>query len=221
MSELSFIIVAGGTGKRMKYKIPKQFIEIKDKPILLHTLEKVSLYLKPSQIIVVLPESFINYWTKIIKEKVVKIKHEIVEGGKERYYSVKKGLEKIKKTEIVAIHDGVRPLVTKSFLIKLYKEAIKKGSAVPYYEVYDTLIKISNKEIEYKNRNNYLCIQTPQFYKYEILKEAYNLPYDSLITDDSQLVTKAGFKINLVKGTKYNIKITTREDLKIVNLMLK
>ncbi|MCX7955439.1 MAG: 2-C-methyl-D-erythritol 4-phosphate cytidylyltransferase [Bacteroidales bacterium] len=219
MNNLSFIIVAGGLGRRMKHKIPKQFIEINNKPILLYTLEKVFSYLKPKQIVVVIPENYLEYWSNIIKKNNIKIKHDIVKGGKERYYSVKNGLKKIRKTEIVAIHDGVRPLLTKSFLKKLYLAAIKNGNAIPYCEIYDTLVKV-NKNTSYENRNEFICIQTPQFFRYDIIKKAYELPYEQNITDDSYLVYKLGYKLHFVKGLKYNLKITTQEDLRIIKSLL-
>lgn len=215
------IMVAGGSGKRMGREIPKQFIEIAGKPILMHTLQRFYDTDASIVLIVILPESQHQKWNELIEKFNFTIKHLVTKGGAERFYSVLNGLKKIKPNSIVAIHDGVRPLVSKETIKICFETATEKGSAIPVIPVTESLRKVKNKESMAVNRNNYFTVQTPQIFRSEIILESYKQEYDCNFTDDASVVEKANFKINLVDGNAENIKITRPIDLKIAELLLK
>jgi 2-C-methyl-D-erythritol 4-phosphate cytidylyltransferase len=215
------LIVAGGTGKRMGGEIPKQFMEVAGKPILMHTLQRFYDYDTSIKLIVILPKSQHEYWNKLIKQFDFTIKHRVIKGGIERFFSVLNGLEEIKPNAIVAIHDGVRPLVSIETIKTCFDTATKNGTAIPVIPVTESLRKVKNKESKAVNRNNYFTVQTPQVFRSEIILEAYKQEYDCNFTDDASVVEKTNFKIHLVDGNVENIKITRPMDLKIAELLLK
>ena len=223
MDYLSVIIVAGGFGKRMAKSIPKQFLLLQDRPILMHTLSRFykafnNVHLR---IIVVINKEYEDYWFDLVKEYKFNVPHLIAYGGKERFYSVKNGLEKCFDKGLVAVHDSVRPFVNKTFLLKLYKEAKLKGNAVPYILPYSSV----RLESEGKNwaieRNKVRMIQTPQFFQVLLLKLAYNQEYKILFTDDASVYESIGQRINLVLGLEKNIKITTPLDMLIAQELVR
>jgi len=211
----SVIIVAGGSGKRMGADIPKQFLEIKGKPILLHTIEAFYNYSKAIKIVVVLPENQIDYWQKISSNLDTEIDYEIVAGGKERFFSVQNGLKVVSDTQLVAVHDGVRPFVSQKIIENGFKIAHEFGNAVASIKVKDSYRIIDNQENKYIDRNKLRIIQTPQIFRYDILQRAYEQKFSNLFTDDASVVEKLGHKINLFEGEEKNIKITTKEDLRL------
>jgi len=214
MNDLTFIILGGGIGKRFGGDIPKQFLLLKNKPIIFHSIIRAKKFLNPKQIIVVLAKDWIDYWNKITEKYELRIELDVVIGGEERFFSVKNALKFVKNTKIVAVHDGVRPNISFELLNKLFKNALKKGNAIPYVKVNDTIFNI--KDNEYKERKNFICLQTPQFFETLTLIKAYDTEYNKSFTDDSSVVKKFGVKLNFVKGDKKNIKITDKEDLKIL-----
>lgn len=209
------IIVAGGSGKRMGSDKPKQFVEINKKPILMHTIEAFYSFDRQINIIVVLPFPQIDFWKGLIKEHKFKVPHKIIQGGEERFYSVKNGLDLIKEEGIIAVHDGVRPLVSKQTIKNCYDIAIEKGNAIPAIDINDSVRKIGSQGNEIMNRNNLKLIQTPQIFKSESIKKAYLQDYQEIFTDDASVVENNGEKINLVDGNIENIKITMPIDLVI------
>lgn len=212
------IIVAGGSGLRMASEIPKQFLVLKDKPVLMHTINAFYSYNNDIDITLVLPELQINYWKSLVDEYSFNIKHNIVTGGETRFHSVKNGLKSINESEgIVGIHDGVRPLVSKETIQNTFLIAQQKGNAVPFIDIFESLRYVDESINKPVNRNNYKSIQTPQVFNLSSLKQAYNLEYNVLFTDDASVFEKAGHTINLVKGNCENIKITEPYDLKIAN----
>ena len=206
------IILAAGRGERAGIKLPKQFYIINKKPILIHTIEKF-LSIKNIIIILVLAKDKVSYWKKITKNYLFKNEIIIVKGGKTRFKSVNNALQIIKEEGIVAIHDGVRPFVTPKLIEKLFNQAIKKGNAVPYCKLKDSIRKISNNNNLSIKRNNYVLIQTPQVFNIKEIKEAYNKKEKLTYTDDASVYESQKNPINLVEGEDWNLKITSKNDI--------
>ncbi len=215
------IIVAGGIGKRMSSEIPKQFLLLNGLPILMHTISQFYNYDKNISLIIVLPKEQINYWNNLCKEYNFNIKHIVIAGGKTRYFSVKNGLAIVKEEGIIAIHDGVRPLVSYETIDSCFKIAEEKGNAVPFIKVTESLRNISNKTNIAVNREEFVLIQTPQVFCSSIILNAYKKESGAEFTDDASLVEFMGEKINLVKGNEENIKITSQSDILIAEVLSK
>jgi 2-C-methyl-D-erythritol 4-phosphate cytidylyltransferase len=215
------IIVAGGTGSRMHAHVPKQFLNINGKPILFYTIKCFDNYLKGIPIILVLPEPYIDYWKSITRKNSFNISHQITKGGDTRILSVKNGLKLINEPGLIAIHDGVRPLVSKETLHTVFLEAEKVGNAIPAIPVTESMRKVDIKNSEPVNRDNYRLIQTPQCFHSDLIKKAYEQEFKEEFTDDASVVEALGIKINLVTGNPENIKITRPADLKFVEALLK
>lgn len=215
----SIIITAGGIGKRMGSEIPKQFIEICGKPILLNTLELFYHFDSSMELFITLPEDWKSYWSEILEKNNCTIPHQVISGGEERYHSIQNALQ-FCSGKYIAVHDGVRPLVSNETL-KRCLEALQNFSAVvPVLSVKESLRKIENSVSIAVNRSDFRLIQTPQFFHASILKNAYLQSFHSGITDDASLVEELGEKIHLVEGNEENIKITTPFDLKIAELFI-
>ncbi len=217
------IIVAGGKGERMGAKTPKQFLELNGKPILIHTLEKFRETDPTIEIILALPENQIDFWEGLFHEyKVSKPKHQIVKGGSTRFHSVQNALKLVKEESLVAIHDGVRPLVSTETIERCFAGAAEKGNAIPVVEVVDSLRHYSKQEKtnEAVSRSCYRIVQTPQCFQSALILKAYEQDFDKLFTDDATVVEKLGETINLVEGNRSNIKITTVEDLVIAEAFI-
>lgn len=214
------VIVAGGSGKRMKSELPKQFIELNGKPILMHTIEAFSF--DDIQIILVLPSDQIDFWQDLVKQHNFDISHKVIEGGKERFHSVKNGLNAIKDSSgLVAIHDGVRPLVKEEIISNAYRVAQEQGNAIVSIGLKDSIRSISGARNKQEDRANFRLIQTPQTFQVQLIKEAFEQGFDPLFTDDASVLEKAGHQINLIDGDYQNIKITTPEDLIVAESFLK
>ena len=215
------IIVAGGKGERMGSEVPKQFIEVKGKPILMHTINKFLETYNDIKIILVLPKNQFDYWEGLCVKYQFNTKEIILtEGGKSRFHSVKNGLKHISQNSILAIHDGVRPLVS-STTIKTCFEAVKEHQAViPVIDVVDSLRYVSKEGNKSVKRSCYKAVQTPQCFSSEIILKAYNAEFDNSFTDDASVVEALGESIVLVEGNTENIKITTPQDLKLAELLL-
>ena len=216
------IIVAGGVGTRMGSHVPKQFLELDRVPILMQTMNRFYAIDSTLDMVVVLPESYIAHWELLKKQYEFTIPHRIAVGGKQRYFSVKNGLQLIDNDGFVAIHDAVRPVLALGFLQSLFDEAQRFGNAIPYIEVKDTLRKIvKGGQSKWVNREKYKQIQTPQIFETKALKEAYNQPYKSSFTDDASLYDALGWPLHLVYGNAYNVKITTPDDLLVAEVYWK
>lgn len=214
------IIVAGGSGKRMKQKQPKQFMLLHGKPVLHHTLMRFHQYDSTMQLIVVLPEQSIKTWSNLCRKHSINIPHQVVKGGKERFHSVKNGLRSVNNADLVAVHDGVRPLVSVATITETFHKASETGTAIPAVPSSESIRKLTEAGSKAVDRNLYRMIQTPQVFRAEILKRAYAQEYQTFFTDDASLVEHAGYTIQLVEGNAANIKITTRQDLYIANALL-
>ena len=218
------IIVAGGKGERMGSETPKQFLELKGKPILMHTLEKFKTAFPAIEIILALPENQIDFWEELCyKHGFTNVPHYIVKGGQTRFHSVKNALELVKRESIVAVHDGVRPLVTTKTITNCFNEAAQKGNAIPVMDIEESLRYFSKQDgtNHAVPRSCYKIVQTPQCFQSELILKAYKQSYDVNFTDDASVIEKLGETINLVKGNKENIKITTTEDLLIAEVLLR
>ena len=210
----SVIITAGGIGKRMGSDLPKQFLEINGKPILLHTLEKFYHFDPSIQLILTLPSEWKSYWKELMIEHQCKIPHLIVEGGKERYNSIKNALE-FSQGHFIAVHDGVRPLVSNDTIKRCFDAVKQFGQVVPVIPLKESLRKLIEERTQAVSRSEYVHVQTPQCFSKESLLAAYNLPFHDNITDDATLLEEAGFRIHCVEGNEENIKITSQMDMKI------
>ncbi len=219
------IIVAAGSGKRFGSSTPKQFLEINGKPLLLHTLEKFETSAAIDEYIVVLPsDEFINYFRKISENiKFPKLKSTIT-GGKTRAESVWNGLQEIdvSSCKIVAVHDGVRPFVTGEEIANTINKAKETGAACLVAPVTDTIKRVENgKIVETIDRNILKRALTPQAFRFEIIKRAFeNADLSETATDECFLVESAGYEISFVEGSSNNIKITHAEDLRLAEFLL-
>ncbi len=215
------IVVAGGTGKRMRTEKPKQFVELCGKPILMHSISAFLDYDQVVRIILVLPAMFIEQWENMCRQYDFSVEHEIIEGGNERFFSVKNGLDKINKECLIAIHDGVRPLVSRKTISDSFKIAEKSGSAIPVVPVNESLRYLKNASGITVNRNDYRLVQTPQVFRSSLIKAAYDQAFSEKFTDDASVFEAAGGEIYLVEGNFENIKITRPIDLVIAEALLK
>lgn len=214
----SVIITAGGIGKRMGAKVPKQFLKIGEFPILYLTLKRFYDYDSTAQLIITLPEDWIPFWEELIKAYPA-IPHTIISGGVERYDSIKNALKEC-MGRLVAVHDGVRPFVSSTTLENTFKLAQEKGSAIPVLPLKESLRVINGERSAAVKRADYVAVQTPQVFSKEILSKAYELPFTTDITDDASLVEKSGEKIHLTNGNEENIKITSPLDLKLAEFLM-
>jgi 2-C-methyl-D-erythritol 4-phosphate cytidylyltransferase len=216
----SVIIAGGGSGNRMGSTIPKQFLLLQGKPVLMHTIQHFFDYDHKIEVIVILPSSQIIYWKMLCEEHNFTLPHVVAEGGATRFYSVKKGLDILKTNGLTAVHDAVRPLVSIEIIAECYKTATEHNSAVPVIELVDSLRFISNNENSGCKRKSYCAVQTPQVFKTLLLKKGYEQPYSDLFTDDASVMEALGEKIALVKGDMENIKITTHVDLLVAEAIM-
>ena len=217
--QLYVIIVAGGSGTRMKSEMPKQFIELAGKPILMHTIEQFKAFDNSIEIITVLPGNQLQNWNYLQEKYSFTVPQTVVKGGRTRYHSVKNGLDFVSDTGLVAIHDGVRPLVSLETIVRCFETAEKLGNAVPVVEITESLRMIIDEGNSYIDRQKIRTVQTPQVFNAAIIKKAYNQTYKEAFTDDATLVETMGEKINLVEGSRENIKITTPLDILIANAL--
>lgn len=216
------IIVAGGSGTRMNSEVPKQFIPLSGHPILMHTVKNFFFYDSKITIILVLPPSQISAWNHLCHDHHFNLPLEIVHGGNTRFQSVKNGLAHIQEERgLVAIHDGVRPLIRKNIIQNAFKSAETYGSGIVAVNSKDSLRILKGTESEAVDRSLYKCIQTPQCFDLTLLKKAFEAEELSTFTDDATVFEHAGHKISLVEGGYENIKITTPEDLIIAEALLK
>jgi 2-C-methyl-D-erythritol 4-phosphate cytidylyltransferase len=207
------IIVAGGTGKRMGEKTPKQFLILRGKPILLYSLEIFKQFDPEIRIILVLPEIYIDNWKELCKEYKCDIKHEIVIGGDARFFSVKNALQQIEAKGLVAIHDGVRPLVALQTIKNTFETAQSFGTGVPFVEINESVRELTENGNKIIDRKKLRLIQTPQVFHSKEIKKAYELSYQSSFTDDASVYEMNGEPIYLAEGNWENIKITRPVDL--------
>ena len=213
------IIVAGGKGLRMGGDIPKQFLPVCGKPVLMRTLEAFHVYDASIHLILVLPVSQQAYWKQLCEEYQFNLAHEIADGGETRFHSVKNGLALIKENGLVGVHDGVRPFVSQEVIARCYDEALSSKAVIPVIGVVETVRHLTEEGSETVPRDQYKLVQTPQVFDVALLHRAYEQAYTELFTDDASVVEALGEKVYLVEGNRENIKLTTPFDLKLAELL--
>lgn len=218
------IIVAGGKGVRMGGEVPKQFLPVNGKPVLMRTLETFRRFDAEMQLVVVLPQDQITLWQELCRQQGCDIRHQVVAGGETRFHSVKNGLAIIpaENDAVVGVHDGVRPFVSQEVLKRCYDLAEEKKAVIPVIPVIETIRKINDAEVsETVPRSEYRLVQTPQVFNVALLKQAFQQPYTDAFTDDASVVEAMGTPVVLAEGNRENIKITTPFDLKIAEVLAK
>lgn len=214
------VIVAGGSGLRMKSDLPKQFIDLNGLPVLMRTINCFYEFDSNIEIRIVLPAEQIPFWERLCDNYEYKIKHRVFEGGKTRFHSVKNGLKGLGKNELVAVHDGVRPFVSAQTIKDCYDSAEVTGSAIPVISVQETIRVQNKKDSKTVDRDKYKLVQTPQVFLSDIILMSYNQEYSEAFTDDASVVEAAGYPITLVDGNRENIKITNPVDMLIAQALL-
>lgn len=214
------LIVAGGKGTRIKSKLPKQFLELNGTPILMHTLEAFYRYSPTITVVLVLPEDDFATWNDLCKKYNFTKPIILQKGGETRFQSVKNGLEKINGPGLVAIHDGVRPLVSEDIIGASFRLAAVHQSAVAAVRLKESIRMTDQDNTKAMDRSRFRLIQTPQTFSIDLIKQAYLLKEDPTMTDDASVVEKLGHTISLFEGSYENIKITTAEDLIVAKALL-
>ncbi|MBP3669626.1 MAG: 2-C-methyl-D-erythritol 4-phosphate cytidylyltransferase [Bacteroides sp.] len=213
------IIVAGGKGLRMGGDIPKQFVPIGGKPVLMRTLEAFYTYDPAMQLILVLPVSQQAYWKELCETYSFTLPHIVADGGETRFHSVKNGLAKVEGDGWVGVHDGVRPFVSTEVIARCYEQVREKQAVIPVVDVVETLRRLTGAGSETVPRSAYKLVQTPQVFDVNLLRRAYQQPYTDAFTDDASLVEALGEQVYLVEGNRENIKLTTPSDLKMAEFL--
>lgn len=223
MSDLKYyaIIVGGGSGSRMRSDIPKQFMLLAGKPVLMHTMEAFHSSGLHPELILVLPADFHTYWADLCREHRFDLPHQVVAGGEQRFHSVNNGLSLVVNEGVVAVHDAVRPCVTRDLIAGAFRQATEQGSAVAAIKSRDSVRqKTAAGSINLKREDIFL-VQTPQVFRSGILKRAYEQPFSESFTDDASVVEQSGAGVEMIEGDVRNIKITYPDDIFIAEMYLK
>ena len=208
------IIVAGGKGLRMGGELPKQFIPVEGRPVLMRTIDTFHACDNTIQIILVLPRDHQPYWQELCRDYQFAVPHRIADGGATRFHSVQNGLALVEAPEaLVAVHDGVRPFVSPEVISRCYHDAEQYGAVVPVIPVVETVRHLLPEGSETVNRDDYRLVQTPQTFRASLLRRAYEQLYCDAFTDDASVVEALGHAVHLVEGNRENIKLTTPFDL--------
>ena len=215
------LIVAGGKGTRIKSDLPKQFIELNGTPILLHTLHAFYKYAPDLSIVLVLPEDDFGTWHSIASKYHFTKPVILQKGGETRFQSVRNGLEKISGDGLVAIHDGVRPLISADIIGASFRLAAEHKTAVAAVRLKESIRMTDMDNTKAMDRSRFRLIQTPQTFDLALIRNAYEMKEDPSLTDDASVAERAGHTISLFEGSYENIKITTGEDLTIAEALLK
>ncbi len=220
MAKKFAIIVAGGSGSRMNKLVPKQFLEIKGKPVLMYTFEAFVAFDPEIEFILVLPQNQTNYWKELCKKHHFSQRYKLAYGGETRFQSVKNGLRLIDSDGIVFIHDGVRPMVAKNTIQNCFDTTLSQGNALPVVPPAESIRYSFGNENKAVDRNRFFLVQTPQTFRVNQIKEAYEKAAHENFTDDASVLESNGVHINLVEGNRENIKITWPQDLIVAESFL-
>ena len=210
------LIVAGGKGIRMNSDIPKQFLLLKGTPVLMRTIEKFSHL---DEIVLVLPKTQIEYWNTICEKYNFSLPHTYVKGGETRFHSVKNGLDRVDNNSLIAIHDGVRPLISTKLIDNLINETKNGIGIIPVVPVKNSIRKVDAEISTHVDRTDLYNVQTPQCFLSDDIKNAYTQEYSKKFTDDASVFESNGGNIRTIIGEEKNLKITTKEDLKIASIL--
>lgn len=214
------LIVAGGKGTRIKSAVPKQFLLLNGTPVLVHTLQAFNRYSPDINIILILPEEDFGTWKVLAAKHGFEKKLTIQKGGDTRFQSVRNGLDKIEGGGLVAIHDGVRPLVSPDIIGASFRLAAVHRSAVAAVRLKESIRMTDQDTTKAADRSKFRLIQTPQTFDVNLIKDAYKMKEDPSLTDDASVAERAGYKISLFEGSYENIKITTQDDLIVAEALL-
>lgn len=215
------IVVAGGKGLRMGGEIPKQFLPIQGKPVLMRTLEAFYTYDNQIELIVVLPVAQQDYWKQLCAQYDFVLPHRIADGGETRFHSVRNGLRLVGEEGLVGVHDGVRPFVSQEVIAACYETAAVKKAVIPVVDMVETIRHLlADGQSETVSRDRYKLVQTPQVFTCDVLKRAYTQTYIPAFTDDASVVEALGISVCMVKGNRENIKLTTPFDLKVAEVLI-
>ena len=221
-SKHTILIVAGGRGTRMGGPQPKQFLELAGRPVLMHTLEAFDRWDASARLIVVLPEDQIDTWKRLCEAHVFGRIHRVVAGGETRFHSVRHGLDAVASDGLIAVHDGVRPLVAPSVIAACFAAAADGGAAVPVVPVVESVREVdADGGSRPVDRTRLRVVQTPQVFRADVLRAAYCLPYDPRFTDDASVVEASGVAVRLIPGNRENIKLTTPMDLLLAEQLMR
>jgi len=207
------VIVAGGQGVRMGADRPKQFLEIGGKPILRHTIERFQAFDPKEDIILVLPAAQKDWWRDYCRQSGFLERYTLTSGGITRFHSVQNALRYVQEEGIVAVHDGVRPLVSRSLLERMFAAAEEYKAVIPALPVVESMRRVDGESSEPVSRDGMVLVQTPQLFDARLLKEAYRQPFSPAFTDDASVVEAAGTAVHIIAGDRTNLKITTPDDL--------
>jgi len=216
------LIVAGGKGLRMGGDLPKQFIPLAGRPILMRTLERFYQWDASAQLIVALPKAEQPHWQTLCRNLNCSVPHRIADGGETRFHSVRNALALVEEPGLIAVHDGVRPFVSPGVIAACFAEAGRTGAAIPVTGITDSLRETdgSGQKSRPANRNRFLIVQTPQVFESDRLLKAYRQPYSPAFTDDASVVEAMGMEVSTVPGNRENIKITAPFDLLIAEALV-
>ena len=219
------LIVAGGSGTRYGAQMPKQFLELKGKPILMRTIQTFEQALKGlgHEIVVTLPAGQFAQWQTLCREQAFDVPHRVVSGGETRWHSVKNALDSIgdiADVDVIAVHDGVRPLAGTDLINRVLDAARRDGAAIPVVPLNDSVRQVDIDVSHALDRSMLRAVQTPQAFDARLLLEAYHQPFDPTFTDDASVVERAGYDVTLVEGDPQNLKITRPMDLALAEYLL-
>ena len=220
MGKRGVIIVAGGSGKRMQSSLPKQFLLLGGEPVVARTINTFAEALPGAEIVVVLPEEHIALWRNLAARFDVAV-HKCVAGGKERFHSVKAGIEALSEdVTSIFVHDGVRALISKKLIIRAALAVDENEAVIPVVDVVDSYRRVTDSGSEIMPRSELRIVQTPQVFRSETLRRAYGQEFDTAFTDDASVVERMGVAITLIEGERTNLKLTTPEDMEWAEWLL-
>lgn len=220
MAEIGVIIVAGGAGRRMGGALPKQFMMLEQQPILARSINRIHEALPKAEIVVVLPAEHVELWRNMAARFDV-ARHKIAIGGKERFHSVKSGLAALNEgVRTIAVHDAVRPLASKKLIIRLILATEKHDAVIPVVAPADSYRSVEGNDSKIIDRSTLRMVQTPQLFRAEALRKAYEQEFSESFTDDASVVEAAGYKVALEEGERENFKITTPLDITLARAII-
>ena len=219
------IIVAGGSGTRFGAQLPKQFLDLGGKPILMRTIQAFEEALSGDyhEIIVTLPADQMGLWHELRERYAFAVPHRVVPGGETRWHSVKNALDSIGDTDgvdVIAVHDGVRPLASVDLINRVLDAARRDGAAIPVVMLNDSVRQVDGDVSHALDRSSLRAVQTPQAFAARLLVDAYGQPFEPTFTDDASVVERAGHRVTLVEGDPRNLKITRPMDLALAEYLL-
>lgn len=216
------IVVAGGRGQRYGGSLPKQLLPLAQKPVLLHTLERLAAFDPQLELVVALPQGEAERWQRAVEKFLRVPPYRLVEGGITRFHSVLNALQTLDGSGLVAVHDGVRPLVSEATIARCFAAAERDGAAIPVVPLSSSIRQLlPDGASTAANRADFCAVQTPQVFDLDVLRQAYRQAYREAFTDDAAVVESAGYSITLVAGNEENIKITTPCDMAFAEAVLR